>query len=115
MQKNHITQKYYTCIFKEELRSIIRDLATRLDRELQQVNTTLQQTIDGQNETIATLQGTIDEKCEIIERQRMELQQVNETLQMFIETQETSNSEQDVIAANLTTLLARFPRKAFLP
>ena len=62
-------------------------------------------------EVRTSLQQAIDDKCDVIDRQQTELLQINTTLQMFIETQATSNSEQDVIAANLTTLLARFPRE----
>ena len=96
------------------LQQTIDDQGQTIEDQAQAI-AALQQTVDGQNDTISTLQQTVDDKCEIIERQQMTLQQVNASLQMFIETQETSNSEQDVIAANLTTLLARFPRKAFLP
>ena len=97
--------------------------------ELMQINVTLQQTtadqgqaidmleqtIDGQNQTIVSLQQTIDDKCETIEQQQMTLQQVNASLQMLIDTQGMSSTGQDDIAANLTTLLARFPRECGFP
>ena len=101
------------------------DVIERQQMDLQQINVTLQQTteiqgeaidmleqtIDGQNQTIVSLQQTVDDKCETIEQQQMTLQQVNASLQMLIDTQGMSSTGQDDIAANLTTLLARFPRE----
>ena len=57
------------------------------------------------------MEETVEEKCDVIDRLQISLQQINATMQMLIETQETSDSEQDDIAANLTALIARIPRE----
>ena len=86
------------------------DVIEQQQLDLQRINETLQATADDVQGQVAMLNRTIADKCEIIEQQQMNLQQVNGSLQMFIAEQETSNSEQDDIAANLTALASRFPR-----
>ena len=61
-------------------------------------------------EVTAPLQGTIDDKCEIIARQQMALEQLNNTLQTFIEAQQMRN-DMLVDPSILINLIDRFPRK----
>ena len=61
-------------------------------------------------EVTAPLQGTIDDKCEIIARQQMALEQLNDTLQTFIEAQQMRN-DMLVDPSTLINLIDRFPRK----
>ena len=61
-------------------------------------------------EVTAPLQGTIDDKCEIIARQQTALEQLNDTLQTFIEMQQMRN-DMLVDPSTLINLIDRFPRK----
>ena len=62
------------------------------------------------HEVTAPLKRTIDDKCEIIERQQMALEQLNDTLQTFIEAQQMRN-DMLVDPSILINLIDRFPRK----
>ena len=63
-----------------------------------------------QDETITTLQQTVREKCDVIDRQEMALEQLNDTLQTFIESQQMRN-DMLVDPSTLIELISRFPRK----
>ena len=84
---------------KDDIRALIQEQARRFTRQLQDVRTTLQQTIDvqgqaievlqrtsdDQNQTIVALQQTVEEKRETIEQQQTSLEQVSFALQQSIQ------------------------------
>ena len=77
----------YYFVVKTELSALIGAQARRFTRQLQHVRTTLQRTIDVQGRTIRSLQQTVDDKCDVIDRQQMDLMQINVTLQQTIDVQ----------------------------
>ena len=102
------------CFPQDDLRALIRAQAASFSRQLRQVRLTLQQTIDGQGETIAELQQIVDvqnqtiaEKCDVIERQESQLQQVNATLEMLIVEQQATSSAQDALETTVDGLVAQ--------
>ena len=88
----------YVCVLKVDVLGIIRAQAASFERQLRQV----QLTVDGQNQTVVMLQQTVDDKCDVIERQQMALEQLNDTLQFLVDNQGSSNGDD---------LSARFPRE----
>ena len=92
------------CFFfhKEELRGLIRAQATTFSQALEHVRSTLQQTIDGQNQNIVSLQQTVDGQKQTIVSLQQTVDDQNQTIDTL---QQTVDDQRQAIEEKCETIV----------